>query len=221
MRVLSGLIGAVVGFFLTLFLLETIGFRIQGDPIMTGFLGILIGGLGGAVGVVAATKLAIMRSEGANAPGATAASLKNLALVAALVGVGGFGYFLYSYVTATPWLRPGGIVLQYEVQMPNGTSLAVAQTAEIDLQTGQNSMPFSYHRNKKVIDGDPPMITGVVDLAFRTSSRQLELKIPGQPVRVFPLKLAAEPKHSPNLGAWQKHPDGGEVRYRVRWPGQD
>ena len=27
--------------------------------------------------------------------------------------------------------------------------------------------------------------------------------------------------HMPALGPWQPHPDGSEIRYRAKWPGQD
>jgi hypothetical protein len=73
------------------------------------------------------------------------------------------------------------------------------------------------------------VISGGVDLYFRTKSRLLVLRVPGEPDRMFLLKLAANPPASPDLGPWQPVdfvadlPDGkvraGEPRddYAIRY----
>lgn len=218
--VLCGIVGAIAGFIVTLIFAEVfVDFGSRNDPIMAGLIGLLTAGAGGIAGTFAGAAAGRHLAGRDLAPG-EGKGWKVFLLVAALTVAGVAGYWVYSISTATPWLKPGNIVLQYEVKLPAGATAEMAKAAEIDLETGHNSMPFSYHRNQRVIDGNPPVITGTVDLAFRTANRQLELKIPGQPIRSFVLKIPAEPKHMPDLSAWQQHPDGGEARYRVVWPGK-
>jgi hypothetical protein len=219
--VLCGIAGAIVGFIVTLASAELfLDFGTRNDPIMAGLIGLLTAGAGGVAGSFAGAAVGRHFAGKDLAPG-TGSGWKVFLLVAALTVTGVAGYSVYAISTATPWLKPGGIVLVYEIRLPSGTSAEAAKKAEVDLQTAVNSMPYELHRNKRLVDGDPLVLAGLVDLAFRTAYRQLELKIPGQSVRSFDLKIAAEPKHSPQLGPWQKHPDGGEIRYRVVWPGQN
>lgn len=219
--VLCGIFGAIAGFIVTLIFAELfLDFGSRNDPIMAGLIGLLTAGAGGVAGTFAGAAVG-RHFAGAELRAGEGKGWKVFLLVAALTVAGVAGYWVYALSTATPWLKPGGITLVYEIQLPPGISAETAKKAEVDLQTGQNSMPFSYHRNTRLTDANPPVISGVVDLAFRTAYRQLELKIPGQSVRSFDLKLPAEPKHAPQFSDWQKHPDGGEIRYRVVWPGRD
>jgi hypothetical protein len=65
------------------------------------------------------------------------------------------------------------------------------------------------------------VIAGDVELAFRTAHRQLEVKINGQPDRLYPIGLPSKAPHTSELGPWQSAADGSEIRYRAKWPGQD
>jgi hypothetical protein len=67
-------------------------------------------------------------------------------------------------------------------------------------------------------DRDHPGID--VELAFRTRERQLELKIPGRPDRVNQLRLIDKASHASELGRWEAHSDGSDIRYRAKWPGK-
>jgi hypothetical protein len=51
--------------------------------------------------------------------------------------------------------------------------------------------------------------------------RQLELKINGQPDRIYHIGLSAKAPHASGLGPWQPNTDGSEIRYRAKWPGRD
>ena len=95
----------------------------------------------------------------------------------------------------------------------------------IDLNTDKNQM-FST-LTATATDGDRPVVQGVVDLYFRTSSRILVLHIKGEPDRLFVLKLPSNPPASPDFGTWQRDDKPGqdprkagdgnncEARYRV------
>lgn len=69
-------------------------------------------------------------------------------------------------------------------------------------------------------DSERSVIAGEVELAYRTAKRQLEIKIAGQPDRLYRIGLDANAPHTSALGAWQPNADGSEIRYRAKWPGQ-
>ena len=118
-----------------------------------------------------------------------------------------------------------------ELRLPAGTVLPdKLEGISVDLDTDKNQM-FSTLTGTATDDGRP-VLQGVVDLYFRTSSRILVLHIKGEPDRLFMLKLPANPPASPDFGPWQrvdsidakpgqeprKAGDGDryEVRYRVK-----
>jgi hypothetical protein len=82
-------------------------------------------------------------------------------------------------------------------------------------------MPGETRFNRFRRDGDRAVIAGDVQLAFRTAYRQLEIRIKGQPDRVFRIRLSGKAPHAPELGPWEQHADGSEIRYWAQWPGRD
>lgn len=236
MRIVAGVIGAVAGFFAGIAFYSVAGFENKYDPITSGLTALLIfGPLGMIGGLVLAIKLAMLatgpRAAARTAPDKGAAaqpagesllngSLKSLAVVVGLIVVGGGGYAWYAIATATPWLY-GIVAMEFEIRYPPGTVLPPAKDMTFELQTDLNTMPGEARPEKFRNDGDRPVIAGQVDLAFRTRNRQLEVTMPGRPDRIYQIHLAAKPPHTKELGRWEPHPDGSEVRYRASWAGQD
>ena len=101
--------------------------------------------------------------------------------------------------------------------MPPGSVRGIA----IELQTDINSMPGEPRFNQFRRDGDRPVIAGDVELAFRTAHRQVEVKVKGQPDRLYAIGLSAKAPHASEFGPWQPNTDGSEIRYRAKWPGRD
>ena len=153
---------------------------------------------------------------------ATASRRSLLSVVLVAVGVG--SYTFYAIQTATPWLNPNAAnpLLLFEVRLPAGTVLpASTRDIKTELQTDLNNMPGELRADQFRRDGERPVIVGSVELAYRTAYRQVEVKIAGQPDRVYPLELlSAKAPHAAELGPWQPHKDGSEIRYRAQWPGQ-
>jgi hypothetical protein len=90
-----------------------------------------------------------------------------------------------------------------------------------ELQISQNTVPAEMKPNLFRSDGGRPVIVGEVSLAFRATWRQLEVKIPGRGDSTHAIEIATSPSRGAALGAWRPHPDGSEIRYRVKWPGKD
>ncbi|MGY8677170.1 hypothetical protein Q2941_05060 [Bradyrhizobium sp. UFLA05-153] len=222
LRIAAGVAGAVAGFIGTIGLLELTGFGNRADPITTGLLAVFVIAPAGAIaGLVLATKLTTHKD--ANAGILTRNSLKSLGVVALLCVGASATYLAVAYMTATPWLNRNGAtpLLVFEVRLPAGVMVPTsAQGIAIELQTDLNTMPGEVTPAAFYRDGDQPVIAGEVELAFRTSHRQLAITIAGQPSRVYPIGLSAWAPHTPEFGTWRRLSDGSEIRYRAKWPGK-
>jgi hypothetical protein len=91
----------------------------------------------------------------------------------------------------------------------------------VELQTDINTMPGEPRLKLFRRDDDRPVITGDVELAFRTAHRQLEITVKGQPARVYRIGLTGKAPHASEFGPWKPNADGSEIRYRAQWPGRD
>jgi hypothetical protein len=213
------------GFVATMLGLELVGFGNRADPIMTGMLVLLVFAPAGAVaGAVLGTWLARRLGGTEDIGGLLRNSLKALAVVVGLCGAAGAAYYVYAVTTATPWLNPNAPnpLLMFEVRLPAWSALpASARDITIELQTDLNTMPGEPRLDLFRRDGDLPVIAGDVELAFRTSHRQLEIKIKGQSDRLYRIELPARAPHTAEFGPWQGNTDGSQIRYRARWPGRD
>ena len=224
LQVAGGVVGAVIGFVATLLLLELIGFGNWADPIMSGALALLLFAPCGAIaGLLLGTALARRLRGGRDSEGLFHSSMKASAVLIALCAATGASYYIYAITTATPWLNPNAPnpLLVFEVRLPAGTALP-GSTSDIaaELQTDLNTMPGELQPDQFRSDGEKPVIAGYVELAFRTAYRQLEIRIKGQPDRLYLVGLPAKAPHTPEFGPWQANADGSEIRYRARWPGR-
>lgn len=222
MNILVGAIGAVVGFLAGLSLFAISGADNSADPIASGMIALFVFGPAGAIGgVFLFTWLAVhLRGQTAPAPGVAKSSLKAIGLVVVLVAVIGGLWAWYAIATATPWLKPANIVLQFELRLPPGAPTPQRGDIAIELQTDLNRMPGTLRGDGIRLDGDRVVIAGEVDLAFRTPYRQVEVKMKGQPDRLHAIRLKATAPHASELGPWQRDADGSEIRYRAKWPGE-
>jgi hypothetical protein len=233
--ILLGIVGAVPGFIGAVLLALPSNPR---DPVTSGLIALFVfGPIGAVIGAFGGAKLgAFLRppkppavaspaatpATGVSAGTTTGNALMALGIVVAVTAVAIGSYVFYDYqTTPTPWLRPNGTVLQFEVRLPAGSAMPPANGVKADLQTSANTMPAEIKPSLFRKDGEQPVIVGQVDLAFRASWRQIEVKIPGRGDSTYALKLKTSPSHQAALGAWEKHPHGSEIRYRVKAPGED
>ncbi|AMA57601.1 hypothetical protein [Bradyrhizobium sp. CCGE-LA001] len=223
-RIAVGAAGAVAGYIAIFLVFSLLELGNRADPITSGLLALFVycpmGAIGGAV---LASKLALRAGKDPSHESVARNSLKSLGVVA-LLCVAGIGiYIAYAYATATPWLNRNGAnpLLMFEVRFPAGVTVPTsAQGITIELQTDLNTMPGEVNPAAFYRDGDQPVIAGEVELAFRTSHRQLAVDIQGQPSRIYPIDLTARAPHTPEFGTWRRLNDGSEIRYRAKWPGK-
>ncbi|MET4172543.1 hypothetical protein ABIB99_003635 [Bradyrhizobium sp. LA6.1] len=222
LRIAAGIAGAAAGFIATMGLLELTGFGNRADPITTGLVALfVVAPIGAVIGLVLATKLATRKDD--DSGGLARNSLKSLGVVVLLCLAAGVTCAVYAYMTATPWLNPNASnpLLVFEVRLPAEATVPTSpQGITIELQTDINTMPGEVTPSAFYRDGDQPVIAGEVELAFRTSHRQLAVNIQGQPSRIYPIDLTARAPHTPEFGTWRRLADGSEIRYRAKWPGK-
>ncbi|UWU73726.1 hypothetical protein N2603_27020 [Bradyrhizobium huanghuaihaiense] len=226
-RIGAGVAGAVVGYVATFVLFSLLDLGNHADPITSGLVALFFySPMGAIAGAVLASWL-VTRSgnsgKDAGNGGVARNSLKSLGVVGLLCAAGIGIYIAYAYATATPWLNRNGNnpLLVFEVRFPAGITVpASAQGITIELQTDLNTMPGEVTPAAFYRDGDQPVIAGEVELAFRTSHRQLAVTIQGQPSRIYPIDLTSRAPHTPEFGTWRRLADGSEIRYRAKWPGK-
>ncbi|MCP3390434.1 hypothetical protein NLM27_16780 [Bradyrhizobium sp. CCGB12] len=223
-RIAAGVAGAVAGYVAIFVLFSLLDFGNRADPITSGLLGLFVYSPIGAIGGAVLASWLVTRSGKDAGNGSVArTSLKSLGVLALLCVAAVATYIVYAYATATPWLNRNGNnpLLVFEVRFPAGATVPTsAQGITIELQTDLNTMPGEVTPAAFYRDGDQPVIAGEVELAFRTSHRQLAVTIPGQPSRIYPIGLSAWAPHTPEFGTWRRLADGSEIRYRAKWPGK-
>jgi hypothetical protein len=223
-RIAAGVAGAVGGYVATFVLFALLDFGNRADPITSGLLALFVySPIGAIAGLVLATKLTMRSGNAENTGGLARNSLKSLGVVVVLCVAAGTGYYIYAVTTATPWLNPNASnpLLVFEVRLPAGVTVPNSpQGITIELQTDLNTMPGELTPAGFYRDGDQSVIAGEVELAFRTSHRQLAVNIERQPTRIYPIGLSAKAPHTPEFGTWRRLADGSEIRYRAKWPGK-
>ena len=143
------------------------------------------------------------------------------------------GWVLYEMRPTLGTSSSGPPRLDFEIRLPPG-AVPLEQPGRIGIQlnTERNRMPGEIHPARTRQEEGRTILSGSVELYFRSSWRLLEVAVaPGEPIRIFSLKLPARPGHMPEYGPWRRvdftaegteqprpAPSSGdtyELRYRV------
>jgi hypothetical protein len=93
--------------------------------------------------------------------------------------------------------------VEFEIRLPGAAALAVtAGTTQIELHTDKNQTLAMLREGLASTEDGRTVLRGSVPLDFRTTHRVVVLNLPGQPQRLFKLRLAANPSHSDQFGPW-------------------
>ena len=129
--------------------------------------------------------------------------------------------------------------LVFEIRLPPGVAAPSTRDAAsrdvVELQTSKNTMPalLSEPRN----DGAREILSGTVELYYRTRQRLLVLHLPDKTDVLFELSLGLSPAHTKGFTDWRRADyvarpgderarptasgDAWEIRYRIAWAGED
>jgi hypothetical protein len=228
LAILAGAIGAVLGWLITgLAAVYFAGLAdvsdMEGGRAMTAFFG--IAPFGGLAGLLLCVSLVLGYFGGYR--GFAKLAGRAALVVGTVLSAAAIGAWIYS-LTDDVLVHNGPPPQAYfEIRLPAGKVLP-EDGVEVDLNTDKNSMPADFTRAD---DGKRPILSGSVGLYYRTASRILVLRVPGEPDRLFVLRLASDPRGAAAFGSWQRvdeiadGPDGllrkgnqgddYEIRYRV------
>jgi len=231
LSLLAGIAGTAIGWIAAAALTLALGglFGVSDFEGGRGMLAIWgIGPLGGLAGVMAGIVL-VLRKRGGFSLGGIAWRLP--LVIAGIVALVSFG--LWWVYETRPVLNTSGPALRlaFEVRLPPGVPAADGVKAE--LHTEKNKMPGLVSRDAPRTEDGRAVLTGSVELYYRSGWRLLEIRMPGQLDRIFKLNLPSSPRRSTQMTGWQKAdfiaepglsqprkagPDEAfEIRYRVLW----
>ncbi len=232
LSLLAGIAGAAIGWAaaaaLTIVLGGYLGISdFEGGRGMLAIWG--IGPIGGLVGLIAGIVL-VLRKRGGHSAGGLAWRVP--AVIATIVAIAAAGFWFF-YETR-PVLNTSGPAprLAFEVRLPPG--LAAGDGIKAELHTEKNKMPALMSRDEARTDGSRSVVTGSVEMYYRSGWRLLEVRVPGQDDRLFQLGLPASPRRTTEFGRWERAQfvaapglsqprkagadEAFEIRYRVIWP---
>jgi hypothetical protein len=207
LAVVAGIAGAAVGWAAVAAAVVLVG-SLLGASNFEGALGMFAvfgaGPIGGVVGLVLGIWLALRRRGHAS----VSALAWRLPAVAAAIAALAAGTVWYLYETR-PGLGTsagGAPRLDFEIRLPPGVEgSALSRNARIELNTERNRMPGQLAAGGGRREGERHVIAGTVELHYRSGWRLLELLAgPGEPSRVFDLRLPARPGHMREFGPWRR-----------------
>ncbi|MCW5891189.1 MAG: hypothetical protein KIT14_11645 [bacterium] len=232
---LAGLVAAVVGWGVA----AALGVWLAGLAGMSDFEGargmfaaFVVGPLGGLVAMVLAVWGVLRVGRGRAALGATLARVGAVLLGIVAAVAGAIVLRLQLSDTYTNELPP---TLAFEVRAPAAMVPDDRAAVRIEINTDKNAADALLTEVRD--DGGERVVVGRVELAMKTRSRLLVVRLPGQPVRLFSLSLGRDPASTPALGDWtharwiDRREDGGQpeaapaddpvaLRWRVRRAGE-
>jgi hypothetical protein len=156
-------------------------------------------------------------------------------VIVGIVGIG--GAVLGGFWSLRPVLNSGGPAPQlvFEIRLPSGTGETNVSDWSVELQTSRNRMPGRLETPRQ--EQGRTILTGGVEMYYRTWSRTLVATMPDKTDLLFDLRLGLSPAHSRTFGAWQQadyigEPRKGEarrtttsdqyeIRYRTEWAEED
>lgn len=207
LAILGGIAGAVAGWFLAAVIASVVAAAL-GVSNFEGAIGYLAvfgaGPVGALVGLVGGIWLVLHR-HGRASLGSMAWRLPLALGVIAAITAGGL-WVAYDMRPMLGTSSSGPPRLDFEVRLPPGMTLSGPPAAiSVELSTERNQMPGDISKGGGRQDGDRQVITGSVELAYRSGWRLLELRLAADgSSRIFDLRLPARPFHMRDYGSWRR-----------------
>jgi hypothetical protein len=166
------------------------------------FTGMLTSGLAGAAAAIAVAIVLTLYLRGRyRSPGELARHA-----AAATVALGLLAFAAYDLRHAAfdyLGINSAKPSVEFEIRLPDAAALAAtAGTTQIELHTDKNQTLAKLQKGLASTEDGRIVLRGSVPLDFRTTDRLVVLNLPGQPQRLFKLRLAANPSHSDQFGPW-------------------
>src|SRR5262250_2805123 len=232
LAVLAGIVGAVVGWFVTAGATAWIAglFGMSDFEGARGmFAAFVVGPIGALICMIASIWIVLRFGTRQLSFGHMLARLAGVLAAIALLVAAAIWIRLHTLDTYTDSLPP---TLEFEVGVPATMVVPEPPALRVELHTDKNVGEGLVAEHWLPTEDRRRVLTGSVPLAFKTSSRLLVISWPDHPTRLFRLRLSRDPPSTRMLGAWQRPDhidiagesgpraapadDPFEIRYRVR-----
>lgn len=198
----AGMAGAAFGW-LALSLVAAIGATMLGAPIAGSWV-VPVAGWTGALTGFASTVVFTLHNRGKvrGSGHLIRQVLTVVAIVAAIAGIA-FSFKLASInhlglSTATP-------SVEFEIRLPAAArARANGDDVQVELRTDHNQALAKLNESMRETDDGRAVLRGRVPIAYPTQERLMVLNLPGQPQRLFRLRLAPNPSASDDFGPWHQ-----------------
>lgn len=191
-------IGAVAGFALGAALAGAFG--ISSFEGAAGYFALSIAVLTGFAGLIAGIVLALRLKGGIRG---FAALTGHTALVLAAVAAIAIGGVLFRLANVEHF-SDGNPTMEFEIRLPAGMAAPERRAVDFEMQAGSQRSGGLFKDEWMRRENDRVVMSGLVPLYTRTSSRILVVTLPDQPKLLFQIGLSATPKPSNDYGAWQR-----------------
>ena len=170
------------------------------DDSPDGVLGMLMSGLSG---VAAALAVAIVLTVYFRTGYRSSRDIlrHGLAATVVLALLGFVAYDMRHAALAYLGINPAKPAVEFEIRLPKA-ALAAAADSQVELVTDRNQKLAQMQPTLAFDNNGRTVLRGSVTLDYRTTDRVVVLNLPGQPQRLFKLRLAANPSHSDQFGPW-------------------
>lgn len=203
--VIGGIVGLLVGYFAAAFL----------SGIVMGWLGVsdfeggrgmaavfAFGPLGGLLGLAGGIWLGLRRG-GKQPVGKALGRAGGAVLAIVAIAAGGLAIYYFSIPHHLEYDQAGAS-LEFELRAPAAFVLPDdPYKIKVTLDTDLNQQPAIWLDPALRQDGDQQVLSGTVELYYRTSSRLLVFRFPDGRDRIFRLGLAAKPDPADGWSEWR------------------
>jgi hypothetical protein len=228
---LAGIVGALAGWLLTGFgivVLSTMLGVPSADQAAAAFA--TLGPFGGLAGLAIGVLLVLRFKGGVRAPRDLAKRAGFTVLIVAVLAAGMLRLADSALANLGINARPPAIAFEIRLPLQAASAPLMQSEAQVTLNTDLNETVAQLAPDWALTDDGRPVIAGSVSLPARTVQRMIALSLPGQPSRLFRLRLAPKPSPSDTFSPWHQvdfidngaapleraRPDAGyAIRYRV------
>lgn len=157
---------------------------------------------------------------------------RRTALAVVMLGVGVIGTVALRHALFDHFgISARAPAVEFEIRMPREMARQTDKNeVQVELRTNLNQTVAQLREQWMQLDDGRVVLRGQVPITFKTSQRLMALNLPGQPTRLFKLRLAATPSHSDEFSPWlqvdgvdveaapaerMKMTNGFSIRYRV------
>ncbi len=203
LAMLFGLLGGAAGFFAGALISAVVAGALHMSTMegARGYFAVAVGLPAGLLGMVVTVILTLRWRGVTNLASVLGGSL---ATFGGLVALAAAGVGLYYISTPHPIHRNGPpVYLKFEIVPPADGAAPDLSTWEAELNTDKNTMPAYWDHDAHDQFNGQPVAAGRVELYYRTTQRLLVMKMPNREVRLFRLRLPADPT-GPKFRRWSE-----------------